>query len=200
MNIYTQLKNVAVPLLEVTILRVVSNSLHAQNCTLRFSSCPSSYTVYDCDANGTEPITWTVPVATTNMMGCGAPNVTQTGGALINTVQAPGTYFITYLARAVDIGDFSIRTATCNFTVIVSVDKVKPVLVCPASFSMFTVPGLCASPYTISIRSLITASPQPVDIPLLVSLCSLNQASPTATSMDASKPASNKGDRCISNI
>lgn len=86
-----------------------SGAVPAQGSTIYFT---------DCDRNGLEVVSWTVPTASSTG-SCGAVSVNQGGGPSNGSSMSPGNYVVNYTAQAVDISNFSIVNVSYSFNVVV---------------------------------------------------------------------------------
>ncbi len=86
-----------------------SGAVPAQGSTIYFT---------DCDLNGSEVVSWTVPTAS-SAGTCGAVSVNQGGGPSNGSSMSPGNYVVNYTAQAVDISNFSIVNVSYSFNVVV---------------------------------------------------------------------------------
>lgn len=101
-----------------------------------FVNCPTTSFTIGADANCSNGVIWSIPVASDN---CGVVSVAETtaGGAKYGQQLIPGTYNIQYTAT-----DGSGNTAVCNFTINI-VDDQTPLIVCPPSFEVATDARVC---------------------------------------------------------
>jgi hypothetical protein len=125
---------------------VVDGSGNSMQCTISivvedtenpvFVNCPNTTFTISTDANCSNEVIWSIPVADDN---CGIASVVETspGGPYYSQPLVPGTYAIQYTVT--DIYD---NTATCNFTIVV-VDDNAPLLVCLPDMTVGTDAGVC---------------------------------------------------------
>jgi len=115
-----------------------------------FVNCPTSSFTIGADANCSNGVIWSIPVASDN---CGAVSVAETtaGGNLYGTQLAPGQYNIQYTAT-----DASSNTALCNFTINI-VDDSNPLLTCMPSFEVETDPTVCSWTSVVDELNPLTA-------------------------------------------
>ena len=108
-----------------------------------FVNCPTSPVTIGADADCSNSVVWSIPVAEDN---CEVVSVVETsaGGPYFGEDLTPGTYDIEYTAT-----DGAGNTAVCNFTIIVEDDD-EPYLVCQPDLTV-SADGDCAWPSTESL-------------------------------------------------
>jgi uncharacterized repeat protein (TIGR01451 family) len=125
---------------------VVDGSGNSTQCTISivvedtenpvFVNCPTTTFTISTDANCSNEVIWSIPVADDN---CGIASVVETspGGPYYSQPLTPGTYLIQYTAT-----DVYNNTAICIFRVVV-VDDEAPLLVCLPDMTVGTDAGVC---------------------------------------------------------
>jgi hypothetical protein len=102
-----------------------------------FVNCPNTVFTIGADADCSNGVIWSIPVAEDN---CGIASVVETSlnGPYYGQPLTPGVYNIRYTAT-----DIHGNTALCTFTVVIEDDS-DPLIVCPPSFTVSTDDGECS--------------------------------------------------------
>ena len=106
----------------LALILITANNLFSQ-CAITFPSNVGSVpaqgsTLYftDCDGNGSEQISWTLPTGSSTG-SCGSISINQGGGPSNGSTISPGNYVVNYTAQAVDVSNFSIVSVSYSFNV-----------------------------------------------------------------------------------
>ena len=135
----------------LALVLITANNLFSQ-CSITFPANVGSVpaqgsTLYftDCDGNGSEQISWTLPTGSSTG-SCGAISISQGGGPSNGSSINPGNYVVNYTAQAVDVSNFSIVSVSYSFNVVVqSANPTAGGLTNAQTICTGTDPGIIAS-------------------------------------------------------